>query len=262
MKDYESPDKEIAQAHQLAVTQVAFEDERYVEQSAPPMAQEFPEGEKIIFLGQMAYGTAAQVTATTEKTLDISIAYFPSEAMENAQFTSVVARRPSGQFYPSPILCRRLHISALGLSRITSTLMVQLDDGSKTNIGLSLKFESKGLKVLGYSKRNDRGWEFSETTARALEKYKAAFPEAFNNIASRSGDMVTSSELFPTAEDPDQLVKEMKKWLKQEGLVDLEPVSLFAEQLEKVSQYGKFAKLLIVAGIRQDDRTARGSVPV
>ena len=50
--------------------------------------------------------------------------------------------------------------------------MVALEDGPKTNIGLSLKFESKGLKVLGYSRRNDRGWEFSETTARALENYK------------------------------------------------------------------------------------------
>ena len=51
--------------------------------------------------------------------------------------------------------------------------MVQLEDGSKTNVGLSLKFESKGLKVLGYSRRNDRGWEYSETAAQALERYKA-----------------------------------------------------------------------------------------
>jgi 5'-3' exoribonuclease 1 len=50
--------------------------------------------------------------------------------------------------------------------------MVLLEDGQKMNIGLSLKFESKGLKVLGYSKRNDRGWEFSESTAKALEGYK------------------------------------------------------------------------------------------
>lgn len=48
-------------------------------------------------------------------------------------------------------------------------------------------------------------------------------------------DIVTSSELCPTAENPDSVIKEMKKWLKAEGLVDMEPVSLFAEQLEKVS---------------------------
>ena len=46
--------------------------------------------------------------------------------------------------------------------------------------------------------------------------------------------MVISAELCPTAADPDKVIKDMKKWLKQEDLVDLEPVSLFAEQLEKV----------------------------
>jgi hypothetical protein len=53
-------------------------------------------------------------------------------------------------------------------------------------------------------------------------------------------DMVTPPELCPTSEDPNQVVKDMHKWLKTEGLSDLDPVSLFAEQLEKVccSSYG------------------------
>ena len=45
--------------------------------------------------------------------------------------------------------------------------------------------------------------------------------------------MVTSAELCPTSEEPDKIIREMKKYLKDEGLNDLEPVSLFAEQLEK-----------------------------
>lgn len=96
-----------------------------------------------------------------------------------------------------------------------------------------MKFESRGLKVLGYTRRNDRGWEYSETAAQALEKYKAAFPEVFANLDTRGGDIVTSAELCPTADDPDQVIKEMKRYLKANNLVDLEPVSLFAEQLEK-----------------------------
>lgn len=47
-------------------------------------------------------------------------------------------------------------------------------------------------------------------------------------------DIVTSAELCPTAENPDQIIRDMKKWIKEEGFSDLEPVSLFAEQLEKV----------------------------
>lgn len=187
VKDYEGADKELHQPWQTIVKQVAFEDERYIEKPAPPLEQEFPVGERIIFLGTQAYGTAGVVQQTAKDAMTVEVAYFPNENRENAEFARLVATRPSGHWHISPLLARRLGISALGLSRITSTLMVKLEDGSKANIGLSLKFESKGQKVLGWSKRNDRGWEFSETTARALEKYKAAFPEPFHRLDTRGG---------------------------------------------------------------------------
>lgn len=74
VKDYEGPDKEIRMAWQMAVSQVAFEDERYIEQPAPPVESEFPEGERVIFVGQHAYGTAAQVVRSGNNTLDVSLA--------------------------------------------------------------------------------------------------------------------------------------------------------------------------------------------
>ncbi len=49
--------------------------------------------------------------------------------------------------------------------------------------------------------------------------------------------MVTSDELCPTSEDPDAVIKEMNRWLKTENLLDPETVTLFAEQLEKVSSH-------------------------
>lgn len=233
VKDYDGADKEVLQARQMAVDKVAVEDERYIEKPAPPIGEEFPKGTKVIFLGNIAYGVAAQVIDTTENALNIEIAFFPNEQRENVQFTNVVLQRPSSHYYPSPVLARRLGISALALSRVTSTLMVSLSGNQKTNIGLALKFESKGLKVLGYSRKNDRGWEFSEKTYQLLKKYKEAFPEPFRNLDHRGGDMVTAEELAPSAENPIQVVRDMHKWLKTEGLNDLEPVSLFSEQLEK-----------------------------
>lgn len=44
------------------------------EQDAPPIEEEFPVGERVIFLGAMAYGTAAQVHATAKSTLDVALA--------------------------------------------------------------------------------------------------------------------------------------------------------------------------------------------
>jgi hypothetical protein len=48
------------------------------------MAQEFPNGERVIFLGSMAYGTAAQVTSSTEKTLDVSLAVRTSLSLHDS----------------------------------------------------------------------------------------------------------------------------------------------------------------------------------
>ena len=58
----------------MAVSHVVSEDPRYMEREAPPMAEEFPDGTKIFFLGEHAYGVAAQVSSTTKDTLSVILA--------------------------------------------------------------------------------------------------------------------------------------------------------------------------------------------
>lgn len=65
-------------------------------------------------------------------------------------------------------------MSGRGLSKITSSFMVITSDGQKNNLGLSLKFEAKGLKVIGYSQKNDRHWEFSEKAIDLIQEYKVS----------------------------------------------------------------------------------------
>lgn len=52
--------------------------------------------------------------------------------------------------------------------------MVLTAGGKKENVGLSLKFEAKGLKVIDYSRKNDRYWEFSQKTVDLLKDYKVS----------------------------------------------------------------------------------------
>lgn len=66
-------------------------------------------------------------------------------------------------------------MSALTLSKITSSLMIQ-DGDSKINAGLNLKFEAKSQKVLGYTRKNDQGWEYSEKAMELIREYKVPFP--------------------------------------------------------------------------------------
>lgn len=74
IKDYDDPDKESDHAVQMTLTNVASEDPRYAERPAPSLSEEFPEGKRVFFLGDHAYGTAAQVSATDEKTLSVILA--------------------------------------------------------------------------------------------------------------------------------------------------------------------------------------------
>ena len=74
VKDYEGPEKEIEHALQMCLSEVLSEDPRYLERAAPPLSEEFPEGSKIFFLGEHAYGVAAQVSGTNDKTLSVILA--------------------------------------------------------------------------------------------------------------------------------------------------------------------------------------------
>ncbi len=74
VKDYEEPNKEMECAVQMSLSEVASEDPRFLEQDPPPLSEEFPDGTKIFFLGEHAYGVPAQVSATAEDTLSVILA--------------------------------------------------------------------------------------------------------------------------------------------------------------------------------------------
>lgn len=50
--------------------------------------------------------------------------------------------------------------------------MVLTSDHQKNNLGLSIKFEAKSLKVIDYSRKNARYWEFSEKAVDLIREYK------------------------------------------------------------------------------------------
>lgn len=145
--------------------------------------------------------------------------------------------------------------------------MVISTDGQKTNFGLSLKFEAKALKVVSYSRKNGRLWEFSEKAINLIREYKvlyfirgyflshllvqAKFPEVFTSL-DRNGDgtrfqptvgkdlttlfeieMVRVADLFGDS-DPHRRIRDIQSWLKSKGVREFEPVSLFCDQLSKV----------------------------
>ncbi|KAF9534015.1 hypothetical protein CPB83DRAFT_757128 [Crepidotus variabilis] len=232
VKDYEGPDQETEQAVQMCLSEVVSEDPRYMEREAPPLSEDFPDGSKVFFLGEHAYGVAAQVASTAETTLSVILAFYPSEKSEMDEFKSLVQNRKSSRYYPSYKAAELVGLSGRALGKILSSFMVITSDGQKTNLGLSLKFEAKALKVIDYSRKDGRTWDYSQKALDLIKEYKVAFPDLFRMLEHSGDAMIKATELF-TGSDPDGRVKDVKAWLKQKGVRDFEPVSLFCDQLGK-----------------------------
>jgi 5'-3' exoribonuclease 1 len=100
------------------------------------------------------------------------------------------------------------------------------------NLGLNLKFEAKKLKVLGYSRRGDSGWEFSEKAIQLVRQYLVKFPDFIAAVQARpKGDIYVATDLYPENEALGK-IKEIQAWLKEIESKSFEKVSLDAEQLD------------------------------
>ena len=77
------------------------------------------------------------------------------------------------KYYPSYEVAKITGLSSKAISKLTSSVMVvDVDRPGKINLGLSVKFEARGQKVIGYSRKTDRYWEFSQKTVDLIKEYK------------------------------------------------------------------------------------------
>jgi hypothetical protein len=73
--------------------------------------------------------------------------------------------------------------------------MVVTSDGQKINLGLSLKFEMKRLKVIGYSRKDGRNWEFSDVAIQLILDYKVT-RKRFQPVAPKVDRILSISLCF------------------------------------------------------------------
>lgn len=152
--------------------EVESEDQRYLEKPAPPIEEEFPAGTELFFLGGK-YGSPATVVAADNKvnTLALKLVMMPN-LTERPRFNALGKSANSERYHISPRVASSLGITSLTLSKVTSALKVTTPEGRSINIGLNLKFESRGEKVLGYTQKNSVGWEYSDKATELISEYK------------------------------------------------------------------------------------------
>lgn len=222
---------------QLMVEEVANVDERYVEREPVSIEEEFPESSHVIFLGDYAYGEEAIIdgySSDTRLKLTVHKKSRRSEPIIGKERAAM--DRSMVKYFPSFVVAKKLNLHPLFLSKITSRFLVANQSGKNINVGVPIKFEGRHEKVLGYARRNPKGWEYSTLAIQLLEEYKRLFPDFFKRLSANRSNMPTIQELFP--ELPTQkaadILPNVTNWLKSvtEKFVT---VSLESDSLTKVS---------------------------
>ena len=221
---------EVDYASQMVVEEVVSEDQRFIEQAALPIEEEFPVGTRAFFLGEFNYGRPLEVMGYIGNKAIVWVSTMSGKAPEFGRQIAMDAERHS-PYTPSFAVARMLGLNPLVLSKITSAFQVTLDD-ARFNLGLNLKFEAKKLKVLGYSRRGQTGWEFSEKAISLLQQYMVKFPSFIAGIQRNpQGSTYEATDFFPK-EDAKSKIKEIQAWLKSVESKNFQKVPLEAEQLD------------------------------
>lgn len=205
------------------------EDPRYIEKAVEDVVNI---GERCFFLGEHAYGGVGRVEAlhNNGKAVSVVLAFEPESLEEVEALRGVVAHAVSGggdtgRWWTSYEAANSLGISNRAIGRITSSFMI-LTGNSKTNVGLSIKFEGKGLRVAGYSRKKGHTWEYSAKAVELLQAYQDAYPGIFR-VLEGGQDMVRAEEV-PGGIDE---VKGARKWLAEQGVRDFTPVPVDSAEI-------------------------------
>ena len=217
-------------ASQTIVDEVISSDQRFIEKAARPLSEEFPVGSRAFFLGVMAYGRPLEVVSHTSDKIGIYVATLKVQDQTWGRGIVADAER-NAPYTPSFAVAKKLGLNPLALSKITSSFTVNTAS-LRLNLGLNLKFESKKLKVLGYSRRDDSGWAFSQKAIELIQQYMIKFPEFIAGVQRNPQGREYSDTDFYSTDVATQKMKEIGQWLKSIEAKSFERVTLDADQLD------------------------------
>ncbi|CZR56812.1 probable KEM1-multifunctional nuclease [Phialocephala subalpina] len=225
------PGMETDFASQVIVDEVVSEDPRFLERAAVPIDEEFPPGSRAFFLGEFNYGRPLEVVGHTDNRAEIWLSITKGKEFEFGR-NVVLNHHSQTQYTPSYAVAKMLQLHPLVLSKLTSSFTISAMGLPRLNLGLNLKFEGKKLKVLGYSRRSENGWEFSNKAIELIGQYMLKFPEFIAGIQRKpQGNDFDETDFYP-AETANVKIKEIAAWLKSIESKNFEKVPLDAEQLD------------------------------
>jgi len=232
VKEYaEIPGQETDFLTQTVVDHVESPDQRFIEKAAVPFEEDFPEGTQAFFLGEFNYGRPLVVTGHKGEKAEVWISTVAGKEVEFGREIAQQQERTT-PYTPAFAVAKMLNLHPLALSKITSSFRVK-SSGLELNLGLNLKFEAKKMKVLGYSRRSERGWEYSQRAIALIAEFMTTFPDFIAGILRNpEGDNFQDTTFYPDPNEAKAKMKEIGLWLKSKEAKRFERVPLDAEQID------------------------------
>jgi 5'-3' exoribonuclease 1 len=215
---------------QLVVKDIAVFDDSFIQYKT--IDEIYPVGARCFVLAPSYYGHSARVIEPPSTSIKVSITCTAEpDLSEVVQMESSVLK---DHYHPNYVMAQRLGIGGHVVARLTGTVFVT-SGNAKINIGLGLRYNSRGLEVPGFSRKVDEVWLFSNEVADILNEYNDKFPEVIQNLSCAGNkDAYAVKDLFPDengyvltflacfhsplivifASHRAQRVKELNQWLK------------------------------------------------
>ncbi|KAI8345316.1 XRN 5'-3' exonuclease N-terminus-domain-containing protein [Choanephora cucurbitarum] len=236
VKEFVNPSLEDLVPIQMVVIKVSNPDPRYIEKPAPPIHKSFPVKSTVFFLGNRFLGAQATVIGHSHGHVDIEMTVPVDEKYQSEpEFGHEIAREQEEvvRYVAANVVARELDLSPLALSKLTSAVSVVQKNNQRINVGLNLKFESRGEKVLGYTRKHPVGyWEYSNTAVTLIQEYCQKFPEFVTLLKNQKGSAMLSVDDFRWTSDGQAAVRQMKDWIHEKKIDSLTRASFDTEELD------------------------------
>lgn len=179
---------------QIVVRDIAVFDDSFVRYKT--IEEIYPTGARVFILAPAYYGQAAEVLDFQPPTsFRVRIS-----CTEEPDLSEVIQMEPSvlkDYYHPNHVMAQRLGISGHVLSRLSGTVFVA-SGNAKLNIGLGLRYNTRGFDVPGFSRKVDDMWLMSTEVSNIMKEYADKFPEVITCVSSAANrDAYSISDIFP-----------------------------------------------------------------
>ncbi|XP_050547911.1 5'-3' exoribonuclease 1-like, partial [Daktulosphaira vitifoliae] len=205
-------------AFQTAVLDLEVNDP-HIKQSYFALEEYFPVGGNVFVLDAPFYGCQAEVIGGyISSRIKIDITLTPEPYFYDLRDT---LNSVSIEMFNANAAAAQLALSPYLLAKLTGTIFLMVDSEEdrhekKINIGMSLKFNKRNEEVIGYTKKVEKYWLYSQKTIDLLREYLERFPELQNLVNTEStNDTFRIEEMFPDKQTRKEKLEKLKSWISE-----------------------------------------------